>query len=200
MWKISTLNPKYEVNEQGEVRNCKTKKVLSGSLDKNGYRVFSMCDENGVRKDRKGHVLVATEFCSGRTDEKRYVNHKNFDKADNRACNLEWCTHQSNMEHWRQHQNFYTSLSYNPVKTARNEKIPVIQRSLTGEVIQIFDSYTQAERETGVSTGRISLCCRGKRHTAGGFVWQDYIAPEINDYPYGVSNEAQNSSNREDIV
>ena len=37
-----------------------------------------------------------------------------------------------------------------------------------------------AEKETGIGTGCISLCCQGKRGTAGGYVWK---------YKAGDSNE-----------
>lgn len=178
MWKTSSLNPKYEVNELGQVRNLKTKRILKGSSDKDGYIVYTMTDENKKRKDRKGHILVATEFVPGRTEQKCYVNHKNFDKKDNRAENLEWVTHKENMEHWRKNQNFYTQVDL-PVRKRESKlnkgKCPVIQYDLFGKEIARYESYMDAQRKTGIRSGNVSNCCRGERHTAGGFIWRDLV-------------------------
>lgn len=51
-------------------------------------------------------------------------------------------------------------------------KKPVLQYSITGEFMKEWVSTSTAARETGVNVGNISLCCRGKYHQAGGFVWK----------------------------
>ena len=38
--------------------------------------------------------------------------------------------------------------------------------------IKNHHSMMQAERETGVSSGKICICCKGKRKSAGGFIWE----------------------------
>lgn len=178
MWKTSSLNPKYEVNELGQIRYKKKGNILKGSLDKDGYIIFSMYDQNMNRKDQKAHILVATEFVEGRTEDKCFVNHKNFNKQDNRAENLEWVTHQENMEHWRQSQSFQTTINIpiQPRSSKLNKgKCAVVQYDLNGKQIAIYESYMAAERATGIRNGNISNCCRGKRKTAGGFIWRDLI-------------------------
>lgn len=48
----------------------------------------------------------------------------------------------------------------------------VEQRStITGELLNTFNSLTHAQLATGVKIHNISECCRGKSKTAGGFVW-----------------------------
>ena len=47
MWKTSSLNPKYEVNELGQVRNATTKNILSPSPVHNGYYKLTMYNANG---------------------------------------------------------------------------------------------------------------------------------------------------------
>lgn len=178
MWKTSSLNPKYEVNELGQVRHKQKKNILKGSFDKDGYIVFSMYDEYQNRKDQKAHVLIATEFVNGQTEERHFINHKNFNKEDNRAENLEWVTHQENMEHWRKSQSFYTSANI-PTQSRESKfnkgKCPVIQYDLSGEPVAIYESYMAAERATHIRNGNISSCCQGKRKTAGGFIWRDLV-------------------------
>lgn len=45
------------------------------------------------------HRLVAMCFVDGRTDEKNEVNHKDFNRQNNCASNLEWVTHAENIRY-----------------------------------------------------------------------------------------------------
>lgn len=49
---------------------------------------------------------------------------------------------------------------------------PVLQFSLSGELMAEYTSLTNAEISTGINNGHISKCCKGIRKTAGGFVWK----------------------------
>ena len=58
---------------------------------------------NGGNNGRTGkqysvHRIVAEAFIPN-PNQREEVNHINEDKADNRACNLEWCTHKENSNH-----------------------------------------------------------------------------------------------------
>ena len=35
-----------------------------------------------------------------------------------------------------------------------------------------YESIREAERRTGIDHNNINNCCKGKRKTAGGFVWK----------------------------
>lgn len=48
----------------------------------------------------------------------------------------------------------------------------VIQLTLNGEFIKEWDSVNQIDRETEFDKSCISLCCRGKRKTHGGYKWE----------------------------
>jgi hypothetical protein len=48
----------------------------------------------------------------------------------------------------------------------------VIQFTLEGEIINIFESVSEATRITGVPQPDISLVCHGKRVTAKGYKWR----------------------------
>ena len=50
-------------------------------------------------------------------------------------------------------------------------KKPVIQLSLSGEVIQIFPSVSQAAKEFQIASGSICKCCKGTLGSSGGFKW-----------------------------
>lgn len=66
---------------------------------KTGYcRVYMRQVSTGKRVDRYIHRLVATNFLPN-PENKRYVNHINCIRSDNRASNLEWCTAKENTDY-----------------------------------------------------------------------------------------------------
>ena len=88
---------RYEVSNQGRVRNAHTDKVLRPRTIKEGYQIVDLYYK-GQRKSCKVHKLVATAFVEG-WREGLQVNHKNGIKSDNRAENLEWVTASENHQH-----------------------------------------------------------------------------------------------------
>lgn len=42
----------------------------------------------------------------------------------------------------------------------------------TYELIKIWGGIREVERELGIDSGSISKCCKGKRKSAGGFIWK----------------------------
>lgn len=70
-------------------------RVITGTKYQNGYRHFTF--KNKVRVT--GHRLVADLFCLGKSESRNTVNHKNGDRDDNRAKNLEWVTASENIRH-----------------------------------------------------------------------------------------------------
>lgn len=94
----------YEVSSLGQVRRSRggmgsyVGRILK-RYDKSGdgYRFVQLCKQN--RKRFFGvHVLVAEAFL-GRRPKGKVPNHRNLDKTDNRAENLEWLTRKQNAQH-----------------------------------------------------------------------------------------------------
>ena len=50
----------------------------------------------------------------------------------------------------------------------------VAQYDLNGNIIKIWDYAKQAEEELGINHCNISMCCKCKRKSAGGFIWKYY--------------------------
>ena len=68
-------------------------------LTKTGYaRVYMRNSVTNKRKDEYIHRLVAKHFIPN-PDNKKYVNHKNCKRNDNRAKNLEWCSAKENTDY-----------------------------------------------------------------------------------------------------
>ena len=87
----------YSINENGEVFNERTGKKLKPYSNSDGYKYVKLCDR-GRKKCFRVHRLVAEAFVPN-PNNKRYVNHVDHDKTNNKAENLEWVTAQENTDH-----------------------------------------------------------------------------------------------------
>lgn len=77
----------------GNNRNISPKWIVA-KKSKGGYLSVGLY-KNKKRKDFKIHRLVAVAFLPN-TDNKPFVNHKDFDVTNNNIDNLEWCTAKEN--------------------------------------------------------------------------------------------------------
>lgn len=58
-------------------------------------------------------------------------------------------------------------------KNRHSRMKPVLQiDKITNKVIATYPSAREAEKQTGVSFSKISMCCNGKNQTAGGYKWK----------------------------
>lgn len=105
----------YQVSNFGRVRQDPIFSRFGGTyypgklakiqVDQKGYhRVFI---GGGLFNKKKSHPyrvhrLVGFAFIPN-PEGKPEINHKNFDTADNRVENLEWCTGEENIEHYNKH-------------------------------------------------------------------------------------------------
>ena len=97
IWKQSSLIPRFEVSNLGNIRYLKNKQQKYKTVNKKGYVEIHYKD-GGFKKTKKLHRLIAEEFCNN-IHNKPCVNHKDANKQNNVASNLEWCTHKENMRH-----------------------------------------------------------------------------------------------------
>lgn len=90
-----TIYEHFTVNTDGVVFNQKTNRVLHGYLDKDGYRIVNI-----KGRHLKVHRLVALAFIPN-PDNLPEVNHKDFDRANCKASNLEWVSRKDNIRYSR---------------------------------------------------------------------------------------------------
>ena len=57
-------------------------------------------------------------------------------------------------------------------KTKQGMKKKVLQYDMNGNLINIFNSQSEASKLTGISNKRISEVCNGNKNNAGGFNWK----------------------------
>lgn len=191
----------YQISNMGNVRSLnygRTGKTQVLQPHKNIYGYFQVTlFKNGKKNYYKVHRLVAQAFLENPNNLPQ-VNHINENKADNRICNLEFCTAKYNVNYGTRnlrageaHKGILHSeeakkkmseahkgipIGPMPEKTKRKisetNSIPVAQYTRDGKLITIYYGAQQAKRETGISQGNISECCKGNRKTAGGYIWK----------------------------
>ena len=163
---------RYQVSSMGRVKSLERKvrhwrggeriqkeRILKPSNDRRGYLLVSLCDGE-KRKTFSVHRLVCQAFHEN-PDNKPEVNHINENASDNRACNLEWCTRVENVNHGTRTE-----------RAAKTQSKPVAQYAQDGELIKIWASAREAERQAGFRHGYICQSANGKYKQAYGFIWK----------------------------
>lgn len=184
----------YQVSNQGRVRSldreiCKNNNVKQFSKSfilkfekSKGYNYVHLF-KNGVRKRMAVHRLVAEAFIPN-TESKPFIDHINTIRDDNRVENLHWVTPKENMENPLTKEKRKAIDRPRPKKETKDKigkanSIKVVQLDKdTNELIKIWNSAKEAEREGGFDNGNINRCCRGKYKTHKGYKWmyyEDYI-------------------------
>ena len=127
-----------------------------------GYLAVNITNAEKKRISAFVHRLVAKAFVPGYFDGAD-VNHKDENKRNNRADNLEWCDRQYNI-------NYGTGKWRREKFNAR----PVEQLTTDGKVIARYDNISQAARALGCDPSTINAVCRGKPrcNTAKGYRWR----------------------------
>ena len=88
--------PGYLIYEDGRVFLKRANRFAKLVLNDNGYPCINCRWADGSRRRTYVHMLVAWAFLP-RIQGKDCIDHINGDRADNRACNLRWCTAKENL-------------------------------------------------------------------------------------------------------
>ena len=164
---IKGYEGKYEVSNLGRVkslsyRNKKEERCLKPRNAGSGYPMVGLWNEEGCER-KYVHKLVAEAFIPNPNGYKE-INHINETKSDNRAENLEWCTHAYNV-------NYGSRNGRNALSNPHN--VPVVATLPNGDK-EYYISQSQAERELSIRKGYVCLCVHGRLKMAGGRTWQVY--------------------------
>lgn len=171
IWKdIEGYENLYQVSNLGNVRSLRHTKphLITQTKNRNGYLQVALSICSNKLKKFYVHRLVAQAFIPNPNNLPQ-VNHKDENKLNNRAENLDWCTPKFNI-------NYGTSLERR-AKAQTNRKDlskPVLQFDKNGNFINEYQSMSDATRKTGIHFSHISKVCKGKvnYNSAGGFIWK----------------------------
>lgn len=177
-WKAIDNCSDYMVNNSGAVKNIKTGKMLKGS-DRCGYIGHTLVKDNGTRSTFFTHILVAKAFViNNDPDNKIMVNHKDEDKTNPRADNLEWVTPKENSMH-----------GTSPQRVGLSKQKPINEYSLDGKYIRTWKTAQHIAEIYGLSSRVYQFACTGTTSTAHGRQWRYFncdnatnIAPITNTY------------------
>ena len=164
VWKdVQGYEGLYQVSNLGRVKSLERSvyhskggnriypgKILNPSNNGDGY-LFLYLSKNGTTKEYRVNRLVAEAFIPN-PDNLEVVNHKDENKLNNSVENLEWCTVEYN----------------NRYSTAKQ----ICQYDLSGRLMTEWEAISDASKELGINCSNIAQCCKGKRKTAGGYIWR----------------------------
>lgn len=94
---INGWNSRYWINSDGAIYNYNIGNFMVTNKNQGGYFVIGFC-LGGKRKNFLVHRLVA-EYFLPKVEGKNFINHKDGNRENNKVENLEWCTHQENINH-----------------------------------------------------------------------------------------------------
>lgn len=145
--------PEYKITNYGNIINKDGYKISSYVV--NGY-ICSNLSKKRKTINLRIHKWVALFFVSGRTKERKWVNHIDENKLNPYYKNLEWVSPKENTLH----------SSYKFMK-------PVDQFDIkTGEFIQRFISVKEASKYIGCATDSIGNVCRMNKGSLYGYIWK----------------------------
>ena len=156
--------PNYIITRDGKIYSKSYKKYLSTRIN-SGYEYVTLYNNSKKGKDLSVHYLVGKVYIPN-PDNYPMLNHKNFDKKDNRIENLEWISYSENMKHFGQ-----------------KNGISVIKLDKDDNVIQTYNTIKDASVHNNISSRTITNSCNGKQKTARGFKWKfekikEHASPE----------------------
>lgn len=199
IWKdIVGYEGRYQVSNYGKVKSLGTlliKKngqkefrkgvILRPQLNSAGYYMYSL-NKKGVCKRMFAHRVVAEAFIINiEPKTRKYIDHINTIRTDNRVSNLRWVTAKENSN------NPLTKGKISKTKTGRKlstvqiaamsmcrkgrrpskkcleaglkaSRIPIVQLDANGLFISEYESQLDASRKTGFNSTSINKALKGK--------------------------------------
>lgn len=164
---IDDYEGKYQISNLGRLRSfvrSTEPRIIAPHYDKDGYIMYYLF-RDGKSHVKKAHRLVAVAFIPN-NDNLPQINHKDEDKTNNRASNLEWCTLLYNNRYGtkRQRMSLYAMYKGHFLRRIR-------QYTKDGLFVKEHISSRMAERETNIKHQNIIETCRGGQRQSGGYLW-----------------------------
>ena len=175
IWKkIEDYEGLYEVSNLGRVRNSKGK-IKSLYKNNKGYLCLSLYYK-GKTYHPTLHRLVATYFIPNPMDLPQ-VNHKDCNKENNKADNLEWCNQRYNYN--EDMKNFLYSKNENHhCAKLKNSDIPMIY-----ELYKLGFTRTTISKILGINCSSVEAIKLGMSYRELGINFKNLQITKYKDYP-----------------
>lgn len=134
-------------------------KIIKASKDNKGYYSYHL-SYDGKRVVQRVHRLVALCFIPN-PDNLPFINHKDENPSNNRVDNLEWCSHEYNIN--------YGTRTERARKSASKS---IEQFDLDGNYIKTWESLAEASKTLNISRGTLCSCLKGSIKSCGGYQWK----------------------------
>ena len=174
---------KYQVSNLGEIlslnfRNTGRAELMNPWEDKDGYSKIAL-SKNRKKDFMLVHRLIAETFIPNpenlpqvnhkiEGDEGKKINMVFFKEdgtVDEEKSTIEWCDGKYN------HNYGTINERISKANTNGKQSKPVLQLSLTGELIHEYPSANECGRN-GFERSSVIRCCNGKQKTHKGFRWK----------------------------
>ena len=171
----------YTIDETGNVFSIRKNKYLKQTINRNGYCKVTL-QKDKYRKMFSVHRLVAQAYLKNYSNTLQ-VNHINGIKTDNRVENLEMVTAKENMQkaveiglfdkckEIQRKNAIKNNLGKYHILASESAKKRVAKYDKNNNLIQVYNSITEASRKNNINITSISYSANGKRKTGGGYIW-----------------------------
>ena len=147
-------------------------KILKPKTNSRGYLEISLY-KDGVSKSYRVHRLVAQAFLLNFYNVNE-VNHKDGNKQNNKACNLEWLSRGENIKHaykiglrgTKEH------IARRSIENGKKACKSILQFDKNGDFIKEWESQSEASRKLEIRRTSIGNCLKHRNKTAGGYIWK----------------------------
>ena len=143
---------KYKKNNK-IITYLKKGRIMKPHNNGRDYLNVSLIKDGNIQKHLYIHIIVAKAFIPNPYNLEQ-VNHKNFNKTDNRVENLEWCTRKNNMLHYKQ-SSFFKEVQIKKQIASHNKTIRkikkfkdiIIKKYINGETIENISTELKISRD-----------------------------------------------------
>ncbi len=165
-WKdIKGYEGRYQVSDLGNVKSFvgKTPKLLVPKCNNSGRLHVQLSDGHNNVKYKLIHRLVGEAFIPN-PDGLPQINHLDENPKNNRVENLEWCTHEYNVQ-------YYAERHKGKPRTPWRYPQRIVQEQMDGKIVREWENITTIHRVTNLHSFPITECCKGNRKQAYGYKW-----------------------------